>query len=324
MSSSATNCFGRTPAGSLTAYATQDLAGGQSRSTGLCLPWHWYRGDRRTERNSVIKIDGITSRSPGNLVLPLRFLPLSVVHFPHRWQTSLLAPRSLVQVLVHTLWNACRRRWNLEHPRSPALSESWDSPGVTASHRFWLTRGRLSGRIFSTCLCSQWYPCFVRSTPLISFAKHSGGRWYEYFGLLASLVLSTRTEVAGMVLQDRRRTRGTFPTSRHSPPPPSPAPKSCRLQPPTPTTPQLPHQQPLTSIPRPQAASPNHVFHPQSTAPNPTTSAVDHAIDTGFRETDRLIAQFHEEIRLSRPATPSSSSSQTQPQPQQRLLSSCS
>ncbi|KAK4118886.1 DHS-like NAD/FAD-binding domain-containing protein [Parathielavia appendiculata] len=102
---------------------------------------------------------------------------------------------------------------------------------------------------------------------------------------------------------------------------PLPVPESRRLPPPTPTTPQLPHQQPLTSVPRPQAALPNHVFHPQSTAPNPKASVIDQAIDTGFRETDRLIAQFQEETRLSRPATPSSSSSQTQPQTQLRLPS---
>ena len=68
---------------------------------------------------------------------------------------------------------------------------------------------------------------------------------------------------------------------------PPPAPKSRRLPPPAPTTPSQPPQYP------------NHVLPPQ---PEPPTSAFDKAIEAGFRETDRLIAQMHQEA--SRPATP--------------------
>ncbi|KAK4152962.1 NAD-dependent histone deacetylase HST3 [Chaetomidium leptoderma] len=79
---------------------------------------------------------------------------------------------------------------------------------------------------------------------------------------------------------------------------PSPVPKSRRLPPPTPTT---PHQ------PSPQYPSHNqdqiHIPPPPITT-DPSASAIDQAINTGFRETDRLIAQMHQEERLSRPATP--------------------
>ena len=68
---------------------------------------------------------------------------------------------------------------------------------------------------------------------------------------------------------------------------PPPVPKSRRLPPPTPTTPSQP---------------PQYQNHIPPSQPEPPTSAIDEAIEAGFRETDRLIAQMHQEA--SRPATP--------------------
>ncbi len=67
---------------------------------------------------------------------------------------------------------------------------------------------------------------------------------------------------------------------------PPPVPKARRLPSPTPTPSQPPQYQ-------------DHVPPPKS---EPQISAFDKAIEDGFRETDRLIAQMHQEA--SRPATP--------------------
>ncbi|KAK4096186.1 hypothetical protein N658DRAFT_436644 [Parathielavia hyrcaniae] len=96
----------------------------------------------------------------------------------------------------------------------------------------------------------------------------------------------------------------------------SPVPDSRRLPPLPPTTPQLPQYQPLAGVARPRAALPNQASHTQFSAPSPTMSVVEQVIESGFRETDRLIAQFYQETRLSRPATPSQTT-----QPQLRLPS---
>ncbi|KAH6631306.1 hypothetical protein F5144DRAFT_214746 [Chaetomium tenue] len=79
------------------------------------------------------------------------------------------------------------------------------------------------------------------------------------------------------------------------PPSPVPVPDSRRLPPPTPTTPKPPPQ---------YHPDPQYKSEPQPAATAPATSAIDMAITAGFRETDRLIAQIHQETRLSRPATP--------------------
>ncbi|AEO58303.1 hypothetical protein MYCTH_50523 [Thermothelomyces thermophilus ATCC 42464] len=79
---------------------------------------------------------------------------------------------------------------------------------------------------------------------------------------------------------------------------PSPVPHHRRLPPPTPTTPKpTPPYQPNNTQ--------SHIPRPQPITAAPPASAIDMAINAGFRETDRLIAQVHHETLLSRPATPS-------------------
>ncbi|KAL2193914.1 hypothetical protein P885DRAFT_44077 [Corynascus similis CBS 632.67] len=76
---------------------------------------------------------------------------------------------------------------------------------------------------------------------------------------------------------------------------PSPVPDSRRLPLPTPTAPQ----------PTPQYQTYHgHIPPSRSVGASPQASAIDMAINAGFRETDRLIAQIHHETLLSRPATP--------------------
>ncbi|KAL2142927.1 hypothetical protein VTI28DRAFT_506 [Corynascus sepedonium] len=76
---------------------------------------------------------------------------------------------------------------------------------------------------------------------------------------------------------------------------PSPVPDSRRLPLPTPTA----HQ------PTPQYQTYHgHIPPSRSVGASPQVSAIDMAINAGFRETDRLIAQIHHETLLSRPATP--------------------
>ncbi|KAL2188075.1 DHS-like NAD/FAD-binding domain-containing protein [Thermothelomyces heterothallicus CBS 203.75] len=80
---------------------------------------------------------------------------------------------------------------------------------------------------------------------------------------------------------------------------PSPVPHHRRLPPPTPTTPKP------TPLYQPNNIQ-SHIPRPQPITAGPPASAIDMAINAGFRETDRLIAQVHHETLLSRPATPSS------------------
>ncbi|KAL1841093.1 hypothetical protein VTJ49DRAFT_7424 [Mycothermus thermophilus] len=81
---------------------------------------------------------------------------------------------------------------------------------------------------------------------------------------------------------------------------PSPIPESRRLPPPTPTTPRHP---PQNREPLPQHTIPPLApIRDDPSASKPSTSM--DMIDAGFRETDRLIAQVHQETLLSRPSSP--------------------
>jgi hypothetical protein len=129
--------------------------------------------------------------------------------------------------------------------------------------------------------------------------------------------VETRVSISDMDVPETRKPEATSVLCSPATPslPYNPAilrpsvPKSRRLPPPTPTTPQqpleyheqghVPHPQP-SHIPHPQnyTSHPHNHFHPPPPRiSNPSTPALD-AIDAGFRETDRLIAQ------LSRPTTP--------------------
>jgi NAD-dependent histone deacetylase SIR2 len=128
--------------------------------------------------------------------------------------------------------------------------------------------------------------------------------------------VETRVSISDMDVPETRKPEATSvlysPTTPSLPYTPAilrpSVPKSRRLPPPTPTTPQqpleyhdqrsVPHSQP-NHIPHPQnyTSHPQNHFHHPPPISNPSTPALD-AIDAGFRETDRLIAQ------LSRPTTP--------------------
>ncbi|KAL2267906.1 hypothetical protein VTJ83DRAFT_5183 [Remersonia thermophila] len=111
--------------------------------------------------------------------------------------------------------------------------------------------------------------------------------------------------------------------------PSPPIPDSRRLPPPTPTTPRdaLPSREPPPRDAIPRLAP----IRDDPSAAKPSSAPSVDMIDAGFRETDRLIAQVHQETLLSRPSSPrlaaaaallsSSSSSQLLP-PLQLPLSS--
>jgi NAD-dependent SIR2 family protein deacetylase len=93
--------------------------------------------------------------------------------------------------------------------------------------------------------------------------------------------------------------RASLPFTGSTFQPSPPIPESRRLPPPTPTTPRGTQRR----EPPPEHAIPK--IAPIRNDPSMRPSAMD-MIDAGFRETDRLIAQVHQETLLSRPSSPKS------------------